>query len=105
MQTRPTVVAQEITLAIFGPIVFRLAGAEAFDLRLWRARETDERLGVTFGHQIWPIALVGVRIECQAQRTGQLEATSGRTVQELVAVSLIAQFEVAELMRAIFGWL
>lgn len=106
MQTWSAIVTQEIALTIFWwSIESGYTGTKTCNLCLWRACEANECFSITIGYQIWIVTLVCGCVECQTDWTRQFIATAISTVQKITAICLIAQFEIAELMWTIFGWL
>lgn len=99
--------AEEISLAVAGLLIESvLAEAEALHLRVLWALESQVAGGVTVGHYVGPVAVVGFGAESQAFRAFEEISTTVNTVQELIALVRRASHpEVSELMWAIFRWI
>lgn len=103
MQSGVSVHAQEVSLAVAGLLVESvLLEAEAFDFGVFGAGEAQVAGGVTVGHYVGPVAVIGLGAE--GEPFGALEQVTAavHAVQELVAlVGRAAHSEVSELMRAV----
>lgn len=105
IQTWQTGHAQEIALAVVGPVVLRFRNTQTLVLGVDGATEAQECFGIAVWHEIGPIALVCVLVECQTQWTLQHVSAAVGTVLEFTAVGRIAQTIVTELVRAFLSWL
>lgn len=85
-------------------VEFDLAEEEAV-LRRFRAAEAQEGFGVAVRHLVGPVATVGRRIEGETLRTIEHVVPAVDTVHELTALLLIADLEVAVLMRTVLRWI
>lgn len=103
LQSWTAVYANIIMMAISrATIKFNLGVQEEIVLHL-RTTEAKESLGIAIRHLIRPIASIGLRIEGQTLRTVKHVTSAIHAVHKLPAVLMIADLEVAILMRTVVG--
>lgn len=104
LQSRTTVHADVVVMTVGVAAVKRDLAAQEGAISHLRTAEAQESFGVAIRHLIRPIASISLRIKGQTLRTIEHVTPTVHAVHKLTAMLIIADLEVAVLMRTIVGW-